>query len=97
MNNGVELAWGAGVAGWRETKGGNWDNCNSISNKIFKKKENMRGRAQKYVQYKVIIIKVNGLEHQSKGRTFQGVGVGLKKRKKSRTFQNVHLKRSNTK
>ena len=26
-------------AGWREIKGGKWDNHNSISNKIFKKRK----------------------------------------------------------
>ena len=31
----VEKASGRGCAGWREIKGGKWDNCNSIINKIY--------------------------------------------------------------
>ena len=30
---------GRGCAGWRGVKGGKWDNCNSIINKIYFKKE----------------------------------------------------------
>ena len=32
------LPEGVGAAGWRRTKGGNWDNCNSIINKTYFKK-----------------------------------------------------------
>ena len=31
---------GRGFAGWRGIKGGKWDNCNSIINKIYFKKRN---------------------------------------------------------
>ena len=36
MDNGVGTDYGSGgPAGWRGAKGDNWDNCNSINNKIF--------------------------------------------------------------
>ena len=35
------IAVGKGGAGWRRAKGGNWDKCNSIINKIYLK--NSRG------------------------------------------------------
>ena len=40
MNSGEEgNAGGKGGAGWRGVKEGKWDNCNSIINKIYLKKE----------------------------------------------------------
>ena len=33
-----------GQAGWREAKGRNWGNCNSINNKIFKLKKYALGK-----------------------------------------------------
>ena len=42
MTHGHELkggnAGGRGCTGWRGTKGGKWDTCNSIINKIYIKK-----------------------------------------------------------
>ena len=42
MTHGRELkegnVGGRGGAGWRGVKGGKWDNCNSIINKIYFKK-----------------------------------------------------------
>ena len=39
MDNGVGIDYGSeGWAGWRGAKRGNWDNYNSINNKIFFKK-----------------------------------------------------------
>ena len=42
MTHGLELKWenasGRGGAGWSGIKGGKWDNCNSIINKIYCKK-----------------------------------------------------------
>ena len=44
MTHGHELKWGGGTvgqrgcAGRRGVKGGKWDNCNSIINKIYLKK-----------------------------------------------------------
>ena len=39
MTHGHEQKWGnaggKGCAGWRGIKGGKWDNCNSIINKIY--------------------------------------------------------------
>ena len=44
MTHGHELkggnAGGRGCAGWRGPKGGKWDNCNSIINKIHLKNKN---------------------------------------------------------
>ena len=44
MTHGPELKWGnvggKGCAGWRGIKGGKWDNCNSIINKIYLKIKN---------------------------------------------------------
>ena len=38
MDNGEETNYGSGGwAGWRRATGKKWVNCNSISNKIFKK------------------------------------------------------------
>ena len=46
MTHGHELnqgnAGGRGCAGWRETKGGKWDNCNSIINKTYLKTKNCK-------------------------------------------------------
>ena len=43
MTHGLELKWenasGRGGAGWSGIKGGKWDNCNSIINKTYLKKE----------------------------------------------------------
>ena len=40
MDNSVGIDCGSGGrAGWRGEKGKNWDNCNSINNKIFKLKK----------------------------------------------------------
>ena len=40
--HGHELRWGdaggVGGAGWRGDRGGNWENCNSIINKIYLKR-----------------------------------------------------------
>ena len=45
MDNGVGIACGLGEAGGMGTKEENWDNCNSINNKIqfLKKKCYKRG------------------------------------------------------
>ena len=44
MTHGHELlggkVGGKGWAGWSGVKGGKWDNCNSIINKIYFKKKN---------------------------------------------------------
>ena len=34
---------GRGCAGWRGINGGGWDNCESIINKIYLKKEVLKG------------------------------------------------------
>ena len=43
MDNSVGIDCGNGEqAGWRGSKGENWDNCNSINNKIFKLNKNIK-------------------------------------------------------
>ena len=45
MTHGYERSWGGGKSGWEGVcrtegnKGGEWDNCNSIINKIYLKKK----------------------------------------------------------
>ena len=38
-----------GCAGWRGIKGGNWNNCNSIINKIYFKKEINHSRKKDFL------------------------------------------------
>ena len=40
------IAGGKGDIGWRGAKGENWDNCNSIINKIYLKKEGQRNKME---------------------------------------------------
>ena len=37
-------AGGRGSAGWRRIKGGEWDNCNSIINKIYLKNKKLKNK-----------------------------------------------------
>ena len=64
MNEGEGNAGGRGSAGQRGIKGGKWDNCNNIINKIYLKNKNIRSGPSQVVE----LIGVSS--HTPKGSKF---------------------------